>query len=273
MAHIKSHIKLDDSLKDDYVFSSGLINTKIQQTKKNSKNLNGISSAAEDAATYLVYLEPTSSEIKKLYQIYLESSIAMFRLSFENRDISCLINGEEFILTNFNVESSIFPNRWLYTFFTAEFLGNESALQLLCNFPTQKLRDSTTKTEEYAYLYVDFLKAFWQDLPGKADLLIKVLDATDPKLTSFGTEHALHVIVPQIELFAKLYENNEAAFNTALEKALSLHKKYYSSSKDLKNRPQAFVSLGLVFIVRMAKKHGFNINVTSEYIPEILLTI
>jgi hypothetical protein len=271
MTYIKSHIVVDTDLIAQYERDLNRIGLKIEQTKKNSANLSMLASSAEDAAISLVYLQPSSPEIKNLYQVYLESEYAIFKLACENKDIDVTIKGERFTLANRNVESLIYPQTWWALFFVAEFLGNEEVLQFLCNFPTQKLRDSSTKTEEYAYLYVDFLKAHWQRLPAKADLLIKVLHATDPKHTSFGAKHALHVIVPQIELFAKLYENNEAAFNAALEKALHEHKKYYSSSKDLKHRPQAFVSPGLVFVVRQAKKQGFKINVTSGYIPEILL--
>ena len=97
------------------------------------------------------------------------------------------------------------------------------------------------------------------------------MKATDPAQIKVGTvDAALNLEVLEIDLLWRLLENDGAAFNQALVKALEFHKKHWDKKK-FKNVSRGFLALGPLALASIAYERGINIEVESDYIPEYIV--
>jgi hypothetical protein len=72
-------------------------------------------------------------------------------------------------------------------------------------------------------------------------------------------------------LFSQLVEGDEESFNLALIDALEEHRDYYSVADRATDAPEAALSLDVLALACHARRRGWNIHVTSPYLPSRIL--
>lgn len=75
-------------------------------------------------------------------------------------------------------------------------------VDVLCNVPMRTLRESATTADEYQYLWVDALQAYWRREAGVLGKLNLALEATAPeRLAVDPKEFVLFLAYPSIKAF------------------------------------------------------------------------
>jgi hypothetical protein len=160
---------------------------------------------------------------------------------------------------------------WLGGFFLAAIVRETDLLDALCETPTDLLRASLTRSEEYAHLYVDALRAFWRREPAAPVLLLQALRATDPQyLDRHAADYALDVVVPQMEVLFRVMDRDGPGFNMALARALERHRSYWARG-DRQRDPRAYVAFALTALAAFAHDAGLKLLVESDYLPAALV--
>jgi hypothetical protein len=160
---------------------------------------------------------------------------------------------------------------WLGGFFLAAIVRETELLDALCDTPTEVLRASVTRSEEYAHLYVDALRAFWRRQPDAPGLLLQALRATDPEyLDRNGADYALDVVVPQMDVLFRVMDHDQPGFNAALARALERHRGYWARGERQRD-PRAYVAFALTALAAFAHDAGLKVVVESDYLPARLV--
>jgi hypothetical protein len=156
---------------------------------------------------------------------------------------------------------------WRQGFHLAVLVRDRETLDRLCRVPLDVLRASPTRTDEYAYLYVDALQGYWrseQDTPAR---LTRALEETEPaKVPIAGPDFVLDLIVPEMELLYRVMLGDAAAFNASLASALELYKKYWSHAKRA-YAPEGQLAWGALAMASLAHEQGLAVTVESDYLP------
>ncbi|MBJ6930784.1 immunity 49 family protein, partial [Vibrio cholerae] len=64
---------------------------------------------------------------------------------------------------------------------------------------------------------------------------------------------------------------DQVAYNLSMHRALEMHKEWWTRGKDFKTDPDGYISLHLLTAAKYAyKKHGYILDVESDYIPSYL---
>jgi hypothetical protein len=156
---------------------------------------------------------------------------------------------------------------WRKGFYLAVLVRERETLDLLCRVPGDALRASPTRTDAYAYLFVDALQGYWrseQDTPAR---LTRALEETEPaRLVIADPDFVLDLIVPEMELLYRVMRGDAAAFNASLATALERHKKYWSHAKR-SFAPEGHLAWGPLAMASLAHEQGLAVTVESDYLP------
>ena len=160
---------------------------------------------------------------------------------------------------------------WLGGFFLAAICRDAALLERLAAVPVDVLRSSTTRADEYAYLYIEALQAYVRRQRNAPALLLAALKATDPqRLQPASVDYVLNVVVPQMELLFRIMDRDAAGVNAALAKALQSHRDYWANGERAAD-PRGYVSFPLLGLAGFAHDDGLPIEVSSEYLPRPLV--
>jgi hypothetical protein len=75
------------------------------------------------------------------------------------------------------------------------------------------------------------------------------------------------VTIPLLKVLKELESRKEVEFNKRLEEALLGHKKYWSSSKRLREMLDGLIALPLIAFAALAHDRGMKVKVESDYLP------
>ncbi|MBY8855258.1 immunity 49 family protein [Nocardia sp. CA2R105] len=172
------------------------------------------------------------------------------------------------------IGSRTFPNvtQWLNAFWLAIVCRDQERMTQLCNFPVDRLREAEGDTDEFVYLWVDTLQAYWLRRPGVAEKLTATIRASYPEVATLMPRDRLGQIVYQpINLFHRFITDDRAEFGDALVEALELHREYWTADEDRAEDPDGCIALGPLAITCLAYDAEFPVEVESAYIPTELV--
>jgi Immunity protein 49 len=235
-----------------------------------------LSTLATDTLYYLSFLsalEPDSSKICPLLHATVQAYTAHFLQSLSvGEHIQVTIMGDVAItLSTTGSSSTTDTDSWLCGFFVAMVRRDTEALHVLAHIPLEIIRNSSTKSNEYVYLYVDVLQALWRNEKDLGTRLVNAVEATDPEKLERGVDYALAIVVPVINLLFQLLKNDVPQFHHVLSSALERHKKFWSVNEMRSRDPYGFIAWPLLAIACLAYEFKMPIEVESEYLPLRLL--
>ena len=229
----------------------------VQAMDRDLSHANACRVLTEQYAGYLAVAAPESPQICAAIRLGARAMVSLFTGASGQPG---LVDGGLYHAGN-----------WLGGFFLAAIVRETELLDALCQTPTDLLRASLTRSEEYAHLYVDALRAFWRRQAVAPVLLLQALRATDPAhLDRDGADYALDVVVPQMEVLFRVMDADGPGFNIALGKALERHRSYWARG-DRQRDPRAYVAFALTALAAFAHDAGLRVEVESDYLPTALV--
>lgn len=166
-------------------------------------------------------------------------------------------------------ESLVHPVRWTSAYFHGVISRQSELVKALCAVSTELLRQSSTRGEEPAYQYVDFLKDLWtkeqfSDRPAFRAVVEDYI--AQPANSARG--RAVRVLgFPFVKVLTAYEKRSEEEFKSALVEALQGHKKYWGATEKRRNDLYGVVSVQLAAIAALAWDRGMRFDVESDYIP------
>jgi hypothetical protein len=171
-------------------------------------------------------------------------------------------------------ESAVNIGAWLHGFFLNVICGEIEAVQRLCTVPNDLLLRSSSKGSQYHYLFKDALCAFVNRQTGNlVETILAALDATDPVRPDIHDRRiALDLAVPQLEVFIYLISNNPK-YGDAMQRAVELHRSYWSTPLENSRNSTGFMSLPLTALAALGRQRGLTHDVESPYLPMALIKL
>jgi hypothetical protein len=246
--------------------------TYLKALPKNLSHTNMLRSTVQAWAGHLEASDPGSPQVCDAVRLGAEAMAALFAAATAGQgQVEVRLGGRTVSAPAAVDLSLVHPGNWQSGYFLAAIAREADLLEVLCRTPTELLRQSSSKADEYAYLYVDALRAFWRREEQAPALLLQALKATDPEqLQLASADYVLDLVVPQMEVLYRLMDADAAGFNKALEKALELHRGYWKKG-DRKNDPEGYISFPLTGLASLAQDSGVPVRVESDYLPPALV--
>jgi Immunity protein 49 len=240
----------------------------LKALPRNLAHANMLRSTVQAWAGHLAVIDPTSPQICDAMRLGAEAIAALFAAATAGKgEVEVRLGGKTVSAAAAVDMSVVHPGSWQGGFFLAAICRERDLLDLLCQTPTELLRSSPSKADEYAYLYVDALRAFWRQEDEAPALLLQALKATEPEQLEFSSEdYALDVVVPQMEVLYRLMDQDAAGFDKALGKAVQLHRDYWKKA-DRKSDPEGYLAFPLIGLASLAHDAGLPVEVESDYLP------
>jgi hypothetical protein len=262
---VKWHINAEEQLLKTY--------EKVARTKPEQFPLASLSTRTLYYVSYLSALDPDSSKICPLLHAAVQAATALFLQSLSvGEHIQVTILGDVAItLPTTGSSSTTDTGNWLSGFFAALVRRDLEALNVLANIPLEILRNSSTKSNEYVYLYVDVLQALWRREKDVGTRLFHAVEATDPEKLEMGVDYALYIAVPAMKLLFQLLNRDVTQFNQVLSSALEDHKAFWSVIERRSRDPYGFIAWPLLAIASLAYELEMPLEVESDYLPPRLL--
>jgi hypothetical protein len=181
---------------------------------------------------------------------------------------------EPLLLPTTGVRGYLTPGDWLRGFHLACICREPRINDSLCTYPTERLREASkhgVHSPEYAFLYVEMLKAFWRNDSDLQGYFIKAYEATVKETYENYVDYALNIASYEIQLFSHLHTEPEK-FNEVLAEALERHKKHFFIGEDkVINDSRYFLAIGLLAMCSIAYMRDIPIEVESDYIPRCII--
>jgi hypothetical protein len=270
MSKIESHTFDREMFQLDLASTSSFLAKITEDTRIRSSNLGILQADARKVASLSFALESGTEAVCRYLHLGAEAAAALFALaSVESGTLDLPLGGRVVRLTATGPNSYTDPSSWCEGFFLAAICRDVRSLDLLCQTPSTVFRASSTKTDEYYYVYAAALQAFWKAEPETPNLLLHALRLAKPGNAKIASaDYLLFVIMSQMELLYQVLIRDEAAFNASLIKSLEYHKRYWTSSEDLSDESIGFLPIGLIAIASFAHEQGMQIaEIDSGYFP------
>lgn len=245
----------------------------LARAREHPQTLGQLHGTARTWAATTAVATPDSVVIRQAAALAAEAAAALLALASHapGETLPVTLSGEEHRLPCSGPTSTTHAGCWLNGVRAAVVAMDRRALDVLVGVPTQVVRASSTRGDEFVYLQVDTWRALVTGEPQTAKLLLTALDAADPdKVQLASPDYVLDQAVPELEVMGRLLQRDAEAFNAALEKALKLHKTYWGKGKRAGD-PDGFIAWGLTALARLAQDIGITVTVTSDYVPAVLL--
>lgn len=208
-----------------------------------------------------------------ILRVMMETSIGNYRL-LENpgKKIELSLLGRKFSLTGNGKAAFTGTSTWLRAYFSAIILRDQAALLQLANVPLKLLDKGGITSDPIDYALVNFYKSiFISDSPlGK--LFVKAIEATEPsQLSPKRARFVSEIVFPALNMLRFLFPPDGKKYEMAMEKALHLHKKYYSEPQ-LRQKSEGMISLPLTAIAVLANdSKKMDLSLSSDYLPTWLI--
>ena len=233
--------------------------------------LNALFLTARDYASYLAIVDPHSSQMAVALKAAVQAALAIFAVASATGGVVEVDLGADAPtkLPAKGPTGAADAGNWRSGFQLALICRDHHAVDRLCQVPISVIRDSSTQSDECAYLYVEALQSLWRRAPDAAERLRAAVDATDPHMVKLGTDYVLNILVPELQLLYRYATRDDSAFNEALRFALERHKKYWGQKK-LHLSASGFVAWGAIAFASLAWDADALIAVESDYLSPFL---
>jgi hypothetical protein len=214
-------------------------------------------------------LEPASDELCVAIRMGSSMAAGLYKLMDESPGEYPIPLGDGRIATlhNIGVTSETSGATWLDGFHLATIARDGAALAQLSSTPVDKLRRSSSKSDDCVYLWIETLQALYLRKAEAGEKMAAALEATEPSRLKLSSEDwVLNVLVPEIQCMFHLVEQEPEPFNAALHVAVERHKRYWSSAKQ-KRSPVGLLALGPLACASFAHDFGMAVTVDSDYLP------
>lgn len=168
-------------------------------------------------------------------------------------------------------------NSWLESWSVFFVLRDRSGIELMISAPNEVFERADIKWDKLDYNLLEIFRNIYNTDADMVQLLINAMESTGPDSGHYtankqAVNYVLYIYEPLIRVYDALLRRDESDFNTQLQDALELHKKYWGTEKDNKNNDsRGWISWYLLAPVAMAYDFGMKLEVTSDYIPEWLV--
>ncbi|KQR04658.1 immunity 49 family protein [Deinococcus sp. Leaf326] len=163
--------------------------------------------------------------------------------------------------------------RWMDGFSCALATDQSDVVNPLSDVPLDLIRRSSTTFPECAYLLVAATQQLWHQSPELPETVRRGLELTGhAHLRPDEYSYVDDLIVPVYDMISALALGEEEHVNTALVGVLRGHGRYYHRQEDHRlNDPRGFLGLSALGWGRYAVRAGYDLHVTSGYMPADLL--
>jgi len=161
---------------------------------------------------------------------------------------------------------------WLPAFYSAIIMRNKDAIDFLITVDNSVLAKAELgdQNRPFDYALVDLLKAVFTPDSDLASAIEKALIASNPDdYEDFAYEYARRLKWPVVDIIMAIFgEDGEHAYNKEMEKALLLHKEYYSDKEHRKD-DEGIIPLALTAMAVLASDvKGYKLTVENGYVPQ-----
>lgn len=219
-----------------------------------------------------VVINSPKKDVIEILRLVTELGINYFRnaLADPNSTISMSIRDELFEVEAKPENAYSDPAYWARYFYCATISKNKKAINELITIPENVFRSSEIVYDEVDFAIVRFLKGLYQDVK-LAPILLEAIKLTNQELNNKERYDYLDYIkLPELELYTRIFSNDNEGFNLALIEALENHKKFW---KKKPNDTEGWISFPIICACIVAlETHDFKIEVESDYLPIWLVT-
>jgi Immunity protein 49 len=275
---IERHKIDDDYLKDmndrfERKFSG--LSGFVDAAKTNSKNLFWLAGEALRALSYGCIIGAEISKLRRSLELAAGAYTALFVTAaspIEGTTVTFL--GEKIAYASRPDESTVDVGSWIAGFYLNILTHNINDIDAISRVPGDLLKNTSTASGKYLTTYMEALRTFGlRRADGLVDLAITALKETDPKRPDiYDPDWTLFLHVPQLEVLIYLVTKN-VKFGESLAKAVELHKKFWSKSKDRRRDYRGYISIELTALAAIGKEQGLPFDVESPYLPMFLTTV
>lgn len=244
----------------------------IGYSRKDPNVLTGVITNLLDAARCGAVVDSNSVEVDRALRRAAQASGVFLAVAASPEKMIQAPLGDEMIQWKGKIDkSTVYPSKWILGFFLSCLCRDEQSKELLLHVPPSVLVDSPTKEPAYRQLLVDALRGFWLDEPDTGKRIIKAMEATDPERPDIRKpEWVLNLDVPLIELVFHIWES-DADFGPALNKAVLLHKEYWSKTKDRRQDWDGYLPIELLGAAALAYDRKIPFEIDTEFLPQRLI--
>jgi hypothetical protein len=221
-------------------------------------------------AGYLSVLEPTSPDICKYLKLSAQAAAAIFvSASMEPGYIDVPIGDGSLIhIPAIELSSITHVSRWSNGFFVAIISCDTKSLDRLCSVPISLTQLSSTRSSKFHYPFAEALQGFYLGGREASDFLDEAMRLATPEDSLEDTWlYNSSIMIPWMKLLDCVMHSEQERFNTVLQEALELHKKFWTKDEDSLLYPESYLALGLIAICRLAHEQGMIIDADSDYLP------
>ncbi|QDG52271.1 hypothetical protein FIV42_16455 [Persicimonas caeni] len=236
-------------------------------------SLNSIQHEARSLAAFQSVLDPKAPEIRMCFISAARAIAGLYHCAQKEEgtvEVELGDGGAPVVFEATGINALTHDGTWQTGFHLAAILRDRELMDLLCTFTTDQLRQAPGVTSEpFFYPFVEALRGYWAGDPNTAMYLAEAMELTEPeRLVMANPDAVLHRAVPWMEVFFRLLEHDQKAFNDALVKALELHKAYWGSeTADRADDIEGILALELCSMAALAYEQDIEIQVESDYIP------
>ncbi|MCA9595103.1 MAG: immunity 49 family protein [Myxococcales bacterium] len=247
---------------------------KIARDEEPHRHLDSLASIAESWAWWLTPLG--DRKLRRALDLWGEALVGHFRMACAEPgdQLTVTLGGKPVAAIGKGPDSTSHAGRWGDAFLICAISRNHRGLDELCRVPEAVFGGSVVNgrerfsTDEWVVHLARALRAMWTRSEQAGDHLVAALEATDPGRTNFGEfeSRVLDLEVPLMELMLRLLERDERAFNEAYDKALGLHRRYFTIPERLHD-PEGFLAIRPLSMACLAHDIGMHIERDSPYAP------
>ena len=245
----------------------------IEGARRDPNNLSLLLGNALDLAAGASVVDPGSPDVARGLQLAARAGATLFAVAAsEGRPVQVTLGDSAPVTFSGKVDRSLaHATRWVTAFCLGLICREMKALDALCAVPTKLLRGSSTRCPEYVYLTVDALRNLFTRAQGRdvtTSAILAAMNATDPRRDDVrAPDWTLHLDVPFLELLFFVHGNDAAEFAPRLEKALEMHRKFWSSDDGQRRSWNGFLAINLLGLAALAHERDIAFEVDSEYLP------
>lgn len=138
--------------------------------------------------------------------------------------------------------------------------------------PNEVIRPGGGTFPAYLYVWADALRAYFSGCGDVYDGINRAMELTDPEeLDSAASEIASCRYLPSMTLLFEIAAGRADGFNAALEKAVELHRRFWTADEERRSHPDGNVDLPSTALAALAHDQGIPVEVASDYLPRHLV--
>ncbi|MHC0429494.1 immunity 49 family protein [Streptomyces sp. O3] len=264
---------------DDAAYANSLgrrLATRVNTLEQSPDMLDAALALAQVHVNARLAVDPNASHLPTWEAVVSAMQIgsALFATSgpVGSEPAECRISDEMRTLPQTGPLSAHTAGNWLTAFYYAIVCRDQARMTMLCNVPLDILRASPVEYDEFIFLWIDVLQAYWLERPGLVDKLIAAIEKSHPDQAPNTDRESLDRILYQpINLFHRFLRKDHEGFQQTLVEALELHKEYWTASQEREDSVEGYLAVGPLAIACLAFDANFPIDVESPYIPSELL--